>query len=93
MVNLVSDVHLGAYFSFQIFKGTFHYCEGNRGHVTNKTECLNDSGRWENHMYNFDNLPNVIWKLNFSFSLCEVLFFCPNSRLLLGVQDTVDVKQ
>ena len=50
-------------FSFQIFKGTFHYCEGNRGHVTNKSECLNDSGRWENHMYNFDNLPHVIYHI------------------------------
>ena len=50
-------------FSFQIFKGTFHYCEGNRGHVTNKSECVNNSGRWENHMYNFDNLPQVIYHI------------------------------
>ena len=45
--------------TWQIFKGTFHFCEGNN-HVKNKEECLNSSdGRWENHMYNFDNLPKV----------------------------------
>lgn len=46
-----------------MFKGTFHYCEGNKRPVTNKTECLNNNGSWENHMYNFDNLPNVIYHI------------------------------
>ena len=47
------------WFTFQIFKGTFHYCEGN-SRVKNKEECLKSSnGHWENHMYNFDNLPQV----------------------------------
>lgn len=72
-------------FSFQIFKGTFHYCEGNKGHVTNKSECRNVNGSWKNHMYNFDNLPHVIYqivktfKFKFPFFLCEFLFFCRNS--------------
>ena len=42
-----------------MFKGTFRYCEGN-SHVTNKAECQNSTGRWENRIYNFDNLPQVI---------------------------------
>ncbi|CAH3037176.1 unnamed protein product [Porites lobata] len=51
----------------QIFKGTFHFCEGN-SRVKDKKECLKSSnGHWENHMYNFDNLPQALISL-FVFS-------------------------
>ena len=51
--------------------------------MTTKAECLNDSGRWENHMYNFDNLPHVIYdifktinvEIQFSFLSLSVNFY------------------
>ena len=47
---------------FQLFKGTFYYCEGPDVHdVKNKTDCINKGPpfRWVNRKYNFDNLGQV----------------------------------
>ena len=60
-VSLFTNVQGLSIFFFQIFKGKFHYCKGNDD-VKNKTECErggNNTSRWENRMYNFDNLPKV----------------------------------
>lgn len=45
----------------QIFKGKFYYCEGNNN-VKSKKEC-NSTVRWQNRMYNFDNLPQALISL------------------------------
>ncbi|XP_015766817.1 PREDICTED: voltage-dependent T-type calcium channel subunit alpha-1H-like [Acropora digitifera] len=50
----------------QIFKGKFHYCKGN-DNVTNKAECEQGGNKWENRMYNFDNLAQALISL-FVFS-------------------------
>ena len=57
------------FFSFQLFKGIFYYCDGpdaEKGYIHNKTECLALSGngnRWVNHKYNFDNLGQALMSL------------------------------
>jgi voltage-dependent calcium channel T type alpha-1G len=52
-------------FLFQLFKGTFYFCEGEsiKG-IKNKTECLSKHGNvWINRKYNFDDLGKALMSL------------------------------
>lgn len=52
-------------FFFQLFKGSFFYCDGNdlRSVVT-KEDCENIPGnRWVNRKYNFDDLGQALMSL------------------------------
>lgn len=52
--------------SFQLFKGTFYYCDGpTLEGVKNKTDCLTVDSRnqWINRKYNFDDLGKALMSL------------------------------
>ena len=50
---------------FQLFKGSFYYCEGpNLKNITTKSDCLESKeNNWLNRKYNFDDLGQALMSL------------------------------
>ena len=73
---------------FQLFKGTFYYCDGpDVSKIHNKTDCINEGPpyRWVNRKYNFDNLGQVSC---LSYMDGFVQDFCISSLLALDIMQS-----